>query len=218
MSSKHLPLTEPLQSYLADKHSSAPDPLLAELQAETHARFPERAEMQISPAQGTLLSILVGLTRARSVVEVGTFTGYSALCLARALPADGRLLCCDVSEEWTAVGRRYWQRAGVAEKIDLRIAPASDTLRALAPEAKFDLAFIDADKPGYDAYFEILVPHMRKDALFIFDNMLFNGRIEDSSDESAVALNALNHKLAADSRVESVLMPFSDGLHLARVR
>jgi caffeoyl-CoA O-methyltransferase len=218
MSSKHLVLNDALQSYIAPLHSAHGDALLDELRAETLALCGERAEMQISAPQGTLLSLLVAITRARSVVEVGTFTGYSALCMARALPPDGRLLCCDVSEEWTAVGRRYWERAGVAYKIDLRIAPAIETLRALPPGTKFELAFIDADKPGYDAYYELLLPRMRKNALFVFDNMLYHGAIEDTGNEEAVALNALNRKLSTDPRVESVLLPFSDGLHFARVR
>ena len=218
MSSKHLALTDRLQTYVDDKHSGAGDPLLDELQRETRTLFPERAEMQISAAQGTLLSILAGLTAAHSIVEVGTFTGYSAICLARALAAGGRLLCCDISEEWTAVARRYWARGGVADRIDLRIGSALETLRELPPETRFDFAFIDADKPGYDAYFETLLPRMGRGGLFVFDNMLYNGRIEDATEENAVALNALNRKLSTDPRVESVLVPFADGLNLARVR
>ncbi len=218
MSTEHLILNESLQSYLAPMHSAHGDALLEELRSETQKLCGDRAVMQISGPQGTLLSLLVGVTRASSIIEVGTFTGYSALCMARALPPEGRLICCDISEEWTAVGRRYWERAGVAKKIDLRVAPALETICALPPEAKFDLAFIDADKPGYDAYYEALLPHLRKNALFVFDNMLYNGRIEDPADEGAVALNALNRKLSTDPRVESVLLPFSDGLNFARVR
>ena len=218
MSSKHLPLNDELQSYLGDKHSGAGDPLLEELHRETCALFPDRAQMQISAAQGTLLSMLAGLTAAHAMVEVGTFTGYSAICLARALASGGRLLCCDISEEWTAIARKYWARAGVVDRIDLRIGPALETLRALPEDTRFDLAFIDADKPGYDAYYEALLPRMRRGGLFVFDNMLFNGRIEDTTEEGAVALNALNKKLSTDPRVESVLMPFADGLNLARVR
>lgn len=218
MSSKHLPLTDSLQAYLSDKHSGGGDPLLEELQRETRALFPERAEMQISAAQGTLLSMLASLTTAESIVEVGTFTGYSAICLARALTPGGHLLCCDISEEWTNVARRYWERAGISDRIELRVAPALDTLRALPADQRFDLAFVDADKTGYDAYFETLLPHMCRGGLFVFDNMLFNGRIEDATNESAIALNALNRKLSTDPRVESVLMPFADGLNLARVR
>ena len=218
MSSKHLPLTDSLHAYLSDKHSGGGDPLLEELQRETRDLFPERAEMQISAAQGTLLSMLASLTTAESIVEVGTFTGYSAICLARALTPGGHLLCCDISEEWTNVARRYWERAGISDRIELRVAPALDTLRALPADQRFDLAFVDADKTGYDAYFETLLPHMCRGGLFVFDNMLFNGRIEDATDESAIALNALNRKLSTDPRVESVLMPFADGLNLARVR
>lgn len=218
MSTEHILLNDSLQTYLAPLHSAHGDPLLAELAAETRQRCGDRAVMQISPAQGSLLSLLVGITGAKSLVEVGTFTGYSSLSMARALPPDGRLLCCDVSDEWTAIARTYWQRAGVARKIELRLGPALDTLRALPRDARFDLAFIDADKAGYDAYYEELLPRMRTNALFVFDNMLQDGKIEDPDVASAVALNALNQKLTRDSRVESVLMPFADGLHLARVR
>ncbi len=218
MSTKHLILNDTLQSYLAPMHSARGDALLEELRAETQKLCGERAVMQISGPQGTLLSLLIGVTQARNVVEIGTFTGYSALCMARALPADGRLLCCDISEEWTAVGLRYWERAGVTHKIDLRVAPAGETLRSLPSGTRFDFAFIDADKPGYDLYYEALLPMMRPNALFVFDNMLYNGKIEDPIDEGAVALNALNRKLSADPRVESVLLPFSDGLNFARVR
>ncbi len=218
MSTEHLLLNESLQSYLAAMHSAQGDALLEELRVETQELCGERAVMQISGPQGTLLSLLVGVTRAASVIEVGTFTGYSALSMARALPPNGRLICCDISEEWTAVGRRYWERAGVATKIDLRIGPALETIHALPPGTAFDLAFIDADKPGYDSYYEALLPMMRKSALFVFDNMLYNGKIEDPIDEGAVALNALNRKLSTDPRVESVLLPFSDGLNFARVR
>lgn len=218
MSSKHLILNESLQRYLEPLHSGEGDALLAELKAETQQLCGERAVMQISPPQGTLLSLLARSCGARNIIEVGTFTGYSALCLARALPPGGRLICCDVSEEWTAVARRYWDRAGLTDRIDLHLAPAAETIRALPADLVFDFAFIDADKTGYDSYYELLLPRMRPNALFVFDNMLFDGRIENPGHESAAALNALNQKLARDPRVESVLLPFADGLHLARVR
>ncbi len=218
MSSEHLILNEALQRYLGDLAEAAPDPLLGALRDETIERCGDRSVMQISRPQGALLSVLVGLTGARSVIEVGTFTGYSSLCMARALPAGGRLLCCDVSEEWTAVARRYWAMAGVTDRIDLRLGPAQETIAALAPGAPFDLAFIDADKSGYDHYFEALLPRMRSGALFVFDNMLWSGRVVSPSDVDTRAIDALNRKLARDPRVESVLLPFADGLHLARVR
>ncbi len=218
MSTEHLVINDALQTYLAHAHSAAGDPLLAELHRETRESCPDFAQMQISGPQGTLLSILIAVTGSRSVVEVGTFTGYSSLCMARALPADGRLLCCDISAEWTAIAERYWERAGVADRIDLRLAPAAETLSTLPSGTVFDFAFIDADKPGYDTYYELLLPRMRRNALFVFDNMLFGGKIEDPALEGAVALDRLNRKLARDPRVETVLMPFSDGLHLARVR
>lgn len=188
------------------------------MRAETIQLCGERSVMQISAPQGTLLSLVARACGARQIIEVGTFTGYSALCLARALPPGGRLHCCDVNADWTAVARRYWERAGVAGRIDLHLGPAAETLRALPTGLTFDFAFIDADKPGYDTYYELLLPRMRPNALFVFDNMLFDGRIEDPEMESALALNALNQKLARDPRVESVLLPFADGLHLARVR
>lgn len=218
MSSQHLILNEALQQYLEPLHSAHGDTLLEELRAETIRLCGERSVMQISAPQGSLLSLLARACGARNIIEVGTFTGFSALCLARALPAGGRLYCCDINEDWTAVARRYWERAGVADRIDLRIAPAAETIRALPADLRLDFAFIDADKPGYETYYELLLPRMRQNALFVFDNMLFDGRIENPDLESAAALNALNRKLARDPRVESVLLPFADGLHVARVR
>lgn len=218
MSSKHLILNDALQRYLEPLHSGHADRLLDELRAETIQLCGERAVMQISAPQGTLLSLLAQACGARNIIEIGTFTGFSALCLARALPPGGQLICCDISEEWTAVARRYWERAGVADRIALHLAPAAETISALRTDLVFDFAFIDADKPGYDAYYELLLPRMRPNALLVFDNMLFDGRIEQTDHESAVALNALNQKLARDPRVESVLLPFADGLHVVRVR
>ena len=198
-------------------HSHAADPAWPSIRADTVA-LGDRSGMQISPEQGALLSLLVGITGARNVIEIGTFTGYSALCLARALPPGGHLWCCDVSEEWTAIARRHWAQNGVADRITLNLAPAAETLAKLDPALRFDLAFIDADKAGYDAYYELLLPRMRPSALFLFDNMLQDGHIQDASNENAVALDRLNRKLAADPRVESVLLPVADGLMLARVR
>ncbi|MGH6814564.1 MAG: O-methyltransferase [Hyphomicrobiaceae bacterium] len=177
--------------------------------------------LQITPEQGHLLALLVRLIGARRVLEIGTFTGYSALAMALALPADGRLVTCDTSEEWTNIARTYWQRAGVADKIDLRIAPALTTLARLEREGAldgFDLAFIDADKTGYNAYYEAALRLVRPGGLILLDNMLRRGRVADPCDGEAdtVALRNMNTKIAADDRVDRVLLPIASGMTLAR--
>ncbi|MEQ9491264.1 MAG: class I SAM-dependent methyltransferase [Alphaproteobacteria bacterium] len=177
--------------------------------------------MQISPEQGALMSILVQVMNARLCIEVGTFTGYSALTVASALPADGKIICCDVSDEWTSIGKPFWRQAGVADKIDLRIAPASETLDNLIAdglEGKVDFAFIDADKSGYDTYYEQLLTLLRPNGLIGIDNVLWGGSVIDPSDMSddTVAIRALNEKIAADDRVEIAMVPIGDGLTLAR--
>ena len=179
--------------------------------------------MQITPEQGHLLALLVRLIGARRVLEIGTFTGYSALAMALALPADGRLVASDISDEWTGVARTYWQRAGVADKIDLRVAPALTTLAQLEREGAldgFDLAFIDADKTGYDAYYEAALRLVRPGGLIVLDNMLRRGRVADPCDCEAdtVALRNMNTKIAADERVDRVLLPIASGMTLARRR
>jgi len=201
-----------------EAHRSADDPLVQELQAETQQRFGRRAGMQIALAQGTLLRVLVAACGAQRAIEIGTFTGLSALSIARALPPHGRLLACDVSEEWTQVARRYWQRAGVAEKIDLRIAPALETLASLPPGERFDFAFIDADKENYPAYYEALLERVRPGGLIAIDNALWGGRVLDpeDADESTRVIRELNARIAKDDRVEAVLLPVADGLWLAR--
>jgi predicted O-methyltransferase YrrM len=160
----------------------------------------------------------VRLTGARQAVEVGTFTGYSSICIARGLPDDGRLLCCDVSEEWTSIARRYWERAGVADRIELRIAPAAETLSSLPTEPYLDFAFIDADKTGYPAYFEEIVTRTRPGGLIVLDNMLRGGRVLDPLNDDDRAIVALNDALLADERVDVVLLPVRDGVSLARKR
>ncbi|MGH9024645.1 MAG: O-methyltransferase, partial [Acidimicrobiia bacterium] len=164
--------------------------------------------------------VLTRLIGARQAVEVGTFTGYSALCIARGLPADGRLLCCDVSEEWTSVGKRAWKRAGIADKIELRIAPAIDTLRSLPSDPVVDLAFIDADKPSYRAYLEELMPRLRPNGVILVDNTLWGGSVADPAvtDDNTEAIRAFNAAVAADRRVDCVLLPVADGLTLLRKR
>jgi caffeoyl-CoA O-methyltransferase len=177
------------------------------------------ARMQIAPEQGAFMTILTRTLGVTNAVEVGTFTGYSALCIASGLAPGGRLLCCDVSEEWTALGRDAWEAAGVADRIDLRIAPALETLRALPDSRAIDLAFIDADKPSYRAYWEELVPRMRAGGVILVDNVLWSGRVADpdATDDDTEAIRAFNDAVAADSRVDVVMLPISDGLTFARV-
>jgi len=183
----------------------------------------EQANMQIGPEQGQFMALLVELIGARSVLEVGTFTGYSALAMAVALPENGALVACDVSEEWTAIGRRYWEEAGVAHKIELRLAPALETLDALLAEGRagtFDFAFIDADKEGYDAYYERALELVRLGGLIALDNTLWEGKVADpaATDVDTEAIRAINAKLALDERVTLSLIPVGDGLTLARKR
>jgi predicted O-methyltransferase YrrM len=189
----------------------------ARLRAETQAMA--KAGMQIGADQGQFLDFLVRLLGARRVLEIGTFTGYSALAMARALPADGHLHACDVDREWTDIGRRYWAEAGVADKITLHLGPALDTLAGFAPDS-FDLAFIDADKPNYDGYYEACLALVRPGGVIALDNMLWSGGVADMTDmhPSTLALRALNAKIQADERVDMTLLPIGDGLTLARRR
>jgi caffeoyl-CoA O-methyltransferase len=207
-----------LHAYLV-AHSSPPDALLRDLIAETAQRFPDRVIFQIGPEQGTFMTMLASLMGARQVVEVGTFTGYSSLCLARGLADGGKLLCCDVSEEWTSLARAYWQKAGVSDRIELRLGPALDTLCTLPAGRWIDLAFIDADKTGYLSYWEELVPRIRPGGMVLVDNTLLHGRIfEASPDPDAQAIKDFNEHVLADGRVELVMLPVGDGLTLARAR
>ncbi|KOX24149.1 SAM-dependent methyltransferase [Nocardiopsis sp. NRRL B-16309] len=210
-------LSPELHSYIV-AHTTPVDDVLADLVAETERLFPDYKGMQIGPEQGVFTTLLAQASGARDVVEVGTFTGYSSLCLARGIPDDGTLLACDVSDEWTSVARRYWQRAGVDHKITLRIGPALDTLRALPREPRFDLAFVDADKTGYIGYWEELVPRMRPGGLLLADNTLSHGRVVERSvtAEAVQGIRDFNDHLVADDRVTQVLLPIGDGLTLAR--
>ncbi|HVW20113.1 MAG TPA: class I SAM-dependent methyltransferase [Opitutaceae bacterium] len=214
--SKNLALGPEQYAYLVRMRSRAGDPLLAELRRETERVCGGDARMLATEEQGDFFTLLAGALGVKSAVEVGTFTGFSSLCLARGLAPGGRLLCCDVSAEWTAIARRYWQRAGVEDRIELRLGPAAETLAALEPGRSFDFAFIDADKTGYDRYYELLLPRMRPGGLLVFDNMLSHGDVVAPRTERDRALDALNRKLAADPRVESVLLPIADGLHFCR--
>jgi len=178
--------------------------------------------MQIAPEQGALMAMLVKLMGARRTIEIGVFTGYSALAVALALPADGRVLACDISDEYTRIGRPFWQQAGVADKIDLQLAPALATLdaRLAAGESgAYDFAFIDADKPGYDAYYERCLQLLRPGGLIMIDNTLWSGDVARPAQSADTrALQALNDKLKGDERVDLCLLPFSDGVTLARKR
>jgi len=216
---RSFPVTDEIRSYAVAHGTWRPDPVVRELQAET-AALGDSAGMQIGDDQGQLLTLLARLIGARRAVEVGTFTGYSSVCIARGLAEGGSLLCCDVSVEWTEIGRRAWASAGLADRIELRIAPALDTVRALPAVADIDLVFIDADKPGYAAYWAELVPRVRPGGLLLADNVLWSGRIADpeATDENTVALRAFNDLVAGDDRVETVVLTAFDGLTIARKR
>jgi caffeoyl-CoA O-methyltransferase len=213
-------LTPELAGYVRAS-SEAPDDVAADLLAETAAmadRGEAPATFQIAPEQGTFMQLLTRALGARRAIEIGTFTGFSALCIARGLPDDGRLLCLDRSEEWTAVARRYWERAGLADRIELQVGDALPSLRALPAVATFDLAFVDADKTGYPAYVEELYDRMTPNGMVLLDNTLRSGRVlapETDDDRAVVALNAA---LATDPRWETVLLPVADGLTVLRKR
>lgn len=211
-------LSQALHDYVV-AHSTPPDEVLQDLAAETAARFSaDDAGMQIGPEQGAFMTLLARLTGAAAAVEVGTFTGYSSICIARGLAEGGRLLCCDVSEEWTSVAREYWKRAGVADQIELRLGPAAQTLRALPQGTSFDYAFIDADKTGYIEYWDLIVPMIRPGGLILVDNTLSHGRVVDLriQDDNVQGIRRFNGHAKADKRVELVLLPIGDGLTMAR--
>jgi caffeoyl-CoA O-methyltransferase len=212
----HLP--PEIHAYLIE-HGSPPDAVQRELIEETR-RLGGISIMQIAPEQGAFMTLLARVMGARRAIEVGTFTGYSALCLARGLADGGKLIACDVSEEWTAIARRYWQKAGVAERIELRLGPALDTLRALPEAPVFDLAFIDADKPSYLAYYEEILRRLRPGGLILVDNVLWMGTVADPTrgDEHTTAIRRFNAAVARDPRVDCVMLPISDGLTLIRKR
>ncbi|HZB94187.1 MAG TPA: class I SAM-dependent methyltransferase [Stellaceae bacterium] len=220
MPKRHIELTDTLQDYILE-HSLREPPLLRRLREET-ARLP-MAGMQIAPDQGQFMALLARLTGARRCLEIGTFTGYSALAVALALPEDGRILACDVNPDTTAIARRYWAEAGVAGKIELRLAPALETLDALLTErqeGRFDFAFIDADKENYDGYYERVLRLLRPGGLILLDNVLWSGRVADRrrKDAETAALRALNAKLHRDERIDLSLLPLADGITLARKR
>ncbi len=218
MSNEFLALTEQLYAYMLNNSLREPD-VLRRLREETQATNPH-AIMSISPVQGQFMMLLLKLTNAAKTLEVGVFTGYSSLCTALAIPANGHIYACDVNEEWTSVARRYWAEAGVADKVTLKLAPANETLDALLADGHagtFDFAFIDADKSNYDGYYERALKLVRKGGLLVFDNMLWYGKVADESvtDADTVALRALNAKLHQDERVFTSLIGVGDGMNLA---
>jgi caffeoyl-CoA O-methyltransferase len=210
-------VTDEVRDYAVAHGSWQPDDVVRALHADT-AALGDAAGMQIGDDEGQLLTMFARLTGARRAVEVGTFTGYSSLCIARGLAEGGSLLCCDVSEEWTAIGRAAWERAGVGDRIELRIAPALETLATLPEDPVLDLVFIDADKPNYSAYWAALVPRVRPGGVLLADNVLWSGEICDESATGAnvEALRAFNDTVLADDRVEVVMLTAFDGLTIAR--
>jgi caffeoyl-CoA O-methyltransferase len=211
-------LSSELHDYLV-AHGTRPDAVLRDLIEETNA-LGGVARMQITPEQGAFMTMLTSLMGARRAIEIGTFTGYSSLCVARGLPPDGRLLCCDQSDEWTSIARKYWDRGGVADKIELRVGPALGTLDALPAEPIFDLAFIDADKTNYLNYLDRLIPRVRAGGLILVDNVLWSVRVldDDPDDADTAAIKRFNDHVAADPRLEVVMLPVGDGLSLIRPR
>ncbi len=212
-------LTEDLYDYLV-AHGTPPDDTYLAIRDETTTATGDAAGMQIGADQYALLTMLTRLVGARFAVEVGTFTGTSAVAVARGLEPGGRLLCCDVSEEWTAIARRHWSAAGVDDRIELRLAPALETLRSLPNGTEVDFAFVDADKGGYVDYYEALVPRMRRGGLLVADNVLWSGRVVDRevTDDDTEAIRRFNDHVAADDRCDTVMLPVGDGITLCRKR
>ncbi len=211
-------LTHDVHRYLVE-HGTPPDRVQESLITATR-ELGAFAGMQIAPEQGAFMTVLARLVGAQHAIEIGTFTGYSALCIARGLADGGHLLCCDVSEEWTSIGRRFWEQAGVADRIDLRIGPALDTLRALPDDTTFDFAFIDADKRNYGAYYDEVLARLVPNGVILVDNVLWGGGVLDESqqDDDVRAIRAFNDRVAADDRVDTVMLPIADGLTLVRKR
>ena len=215
---KSFNLTPEIHAYLV-AHGTPPDEVQQAL-IERTSELGGISMMQIAPEQGAFMTILTRLLGVEHAVEVGTFTGYSSLCIARGLADGGKLVCCDVSDEWTSIAREYWEQAGVADRIDLRIAPALETLASLPEEEHLDLVFIDADKENYANYYDALLPRLRVNGVILVDNTLWSGAVIDASrdDSSTVAIRAFNDMVAADDRVDAVQLAISDGLTLLRKR
>jgi caffeoyl-CoA O-methyltransferase len=215
---KSLGVSPEIHAYLVE-HGTPPDAVQRELIEETK-RLGGISIMQVAPEQGAFLTLFTRAIGARRALEVGTFTGYSSLCIARGLAQGGKLITCDTSEEWTQVARRYWEKAGVADRIELRLGPGADSLRALPADPVYDLGFIDADKPGYPVYYEEILARLRPGGVILVDNVLWTGRVADPAvqDEMTNAIRRFNDRVAADPRVECVMVPISDGLTLLRKR
>lgn len=217
---KYIRLDDALCSYVREHRSGSADPVWRDLRAET-MRLGPVSEMMIPEEEGALLSFLVGALRVRRAIEIGTFTGASSLAIARGLSPGGTLLCLDRNEEWTRIARGFWERAGVHDRIELRLGPALDRLEAIEGKPNFDFAFVDADKIGYDAYYEALLPRMRSGGVLLFDNMLREGRVLEGDrpeDPDTRAIRTLNDKLREDPRIEGLLLPVADGIYLCRKR
>ena len=221
MTSKETPpwLQPEVAEYVAER-TTQPDEVLERLIERTRAETGGAANMQVSAAQGALLTLLTRAVGAKRALEIGTFTGYSSICIARGVGQDGSLLCLDVSEEYTGVAREAWDEAGLTDRIELRIAPALDTLAELTPDPPFDLVFIDADKPNYPHYLEAVLPLMRPGGLLLVDNTLWSGEVVRPAEEGSTTavIQAFNDLVASDPRVESYILPISDGMTLASVR
>ena len=215
MSRKSIGLSDQLHQYLL-AHNPPPDAVVTDLLDESLRALPEYSTLPIALEQASFLTFLTRLIGARQAVEVGTFTGLSSLSIARGLPADGKLICFDISDEFTAIARRYWEQAGVADRIELRLGPAAETLATLPEEPHLDLVFIDADKVGYHAYWEAVVPRMRPGGVIAVDNVLYHGEVIAPRNADSKAIVAFNDMVLADHRVEAVMIPLADGVTIAR--
>ncbi len=217
MTLKSIGLSDDLHAYLL-AHNPPADPVVTDLLTESLTELPQYATLPIALEQASFMTFLTRLIGARRAVEIGTFTGLSSLSIARGLPPGGQLICLDISEEFTAIARRYWERAGVADRIELRLGPAVRTLAELPTEPHLDLAFIDADKVSYLDYWEAIVPRMRPGGVILVDNVLYHGSVLAPHNPDAAAIVAFNDMVLADTRVEAVMIPLADGLTLARRR
>jgi caffeoyl-CoA O-methyltransferase len=217
MSPKTIMLSDELHAYVVAQ-GSEPDEIARDLIEETRATFPDQSSMLIAPEQARFFTLLTKIVGVRRAVEVGTFTGYSALAIARGLAEGGRLICFDISDEFTKVARRYWARAGVDDRVELRLGPAEERLRELPGTPELDLAFIDAEKTSYPTYWNELVPRMRPGGVILVDNVLRGGRVLHPGDADGRVVAEFNTMVLADDRVESVLLPLGDGVTLARRR
>jgi caffeoyl-CoA O-methyltransferase len=218
MSSKFIPLTEPLYEYLVTKRSNVDDPVLEALRTETET-LGDISMMSISPEQGSLMTLLVGIIGAKWAVEVGTFTGTSSICIARGMVPGGKLICFDQDFKWTTIARRYWAKAGVADRIELKLGAARELLTRFRPQNQLDFVFIDADKESYDFYYETILPYVRPGGLIVLDNMLRGGEVVHPVAKTRPinrAIDQLNRKIATDNRVQSVLLPMADGMVICR--